>query len=933
MNSNSVSLRSGFRAFRVLVLITASLMLIGGGALARAGDPAVPSGGRARSAPGRIYDAIRPELTRNDRIVVKFREGTGIRLRGGRFVSLDPGVDLSPLLVWSAANPSVGISRRFHRSEQDLDQARLSGNRNAPQPLADLNLYYELRLPTTLPATRALDEIRALPEVETAFADPVPEPAAGPAAAGPEPASPDYTAQQGYVMASPSGVNAQAVWAYAGGRGATVKLIDIEGAWLWTHEDLKAPFYTAGTPFTDASWRNHGTAVMGEMIGNNNTFGVTGIASDLQVGGISIQDVNVADAIDMASAHLASGDCFLIELHTPGPNSNGTGQFGYVPMEFYQDVFDAIQTATSNGRICIEAGGNGEQNLDDPIYQGIFDRTLRNSGAIMVGAGTPTGLDAEWFTNYGTRMDLNGWGSYVVTTGYGDLQGGAETQWYTAGFSGTSSASPIVAGSAASLQGMCKANWGISLNGALASQILYQTGTPWNGTKRIGRRPNLVAARALMLQGVGRITGTVRDAASHAPIAGAEVILTQTDARALTDGSGGYVLPVLTGSYTVQVAEFFHATDQQTVNVGAGQSVPHDVNLQLKPQGGMAGTVMTQQGVPLAGARVRILDTPIAPASSGMGGVYTIGGIPAAPGYTAVFGLVPSRGATFRGFEVQAGRMTPVNALLVDAQTFESGNGSFTGASPWAWGTPSGPGPGGAFSGTKLWATNLTGNYPDNASAALTSSVYNFSGATRLALSFTQWYDTEAGYDGGNVQVKVGADWVVVDPVGGYPYQWLPGLAGQKGYGGNSGGWQPAVFDLTPYIGSAVQIRFQFGSDQGVNAPGWYVDDVAFDTGAVPVSVPAGPPEVQVAARPSPFRTSAGITFGLPAPGPVFLAIYDPSGRRVRTLLDGPLAAGAHEARWDGTDVAGRAVPAGTYFYRLSVNGRLVATRPLIRLR
>ena len=53
-----------------------------------------------------------------------------------------------------------------------------------------------------------------------------------------------------------------------------------------------------------------------------------------------------------------------------------------------------------------------------------------------------TGQDAiNLAKNFGERVDLSGWGLYVTTLAYGDLQGGDETEWYTQQFSGTSSAS------------------------------------------------------------------------------------------------------------------------------------------------------------------------------------------------------------------------------------------------------------------------------------------------------------------------------------------------------------------------------------------------------------------------------------------------------------------------------------------------------------
>lgn len=75
---------------------------------------------------------------------------------------------------------------------------------------------------------------------------------------------------------------------------------------------------------------------------------------------------------------------------------------------------------------------------------------------------------------------------------------------------------------------------------------------------------------------------------------------------------------------------------------------------------------------------------------------------------------------------------------------------------------------------------------------------------------------------------------------------------------------------------------------------------------------------------PNPFQSRTTITFDLARRGAVSLAIYDVTGRLVRTLLDGgttELDAGAHTAEWNGLDTSGRRVAAGLYFARLTARG------------
>ena len=73
---------------------------------------------------------------------------------------------------------------------------------------------------------------------------------------------------------------------------------------------------------------------------------------------------------------------------------------------------------------------------------------------------------------------------------------------------------------------------------------------------------------------------------------------------------------------------------------------------------------------------------------------------------------------------------------------------------------------------------------------------------------------------------------------------------------------------------------------------------------------------------PNPSRDASTIRFHTATPGNVTLAVYDVQGRLVQTLVSGDTAAGTHEARWNASRVA-----AGTYVYRLSVDGEMVATR------
>lgn len=84
---------------------------------------------------------------------------------------------------------------------------------------------------------------------------------------------------------------------------------------------------------------------------------------------------------------------------------------------------------------------------------------------------------------------------------------------------------------------------------------------------------------------------------------------------------------------------------------------------------------------------------------------------------------------------------------------------------------------------------------------------------------------------------------------------------------------------------------------------------------------------------PNPFNPRTTIRYRLAESGPVFLRVFDVTGRLVRVLRNGDVeTAGPHRIAWDGLDHTGRTVAAGTYFYRIEA-GPLHQTRRMTLLR
>ena len=100
-----------------------------------------------------------------------------------------------------------------------------------------------------------------------------------------------------------------------------------------------------------------------------------------------------------------------------------------------------------------------------------------------------------------------------------------------------------------------------------------------------------------------------------------------------------------------------------------------------------------------------------------------------------------------------------------------------------------------------------------------------------------------------------------------------------------------------------------------------------FDQATVGVEPGAGSLAiVALAAAPTPARGGTVLRVRLTRPGVLTLGVHDARGRRVARLVDGePRLAGEFDIRWDGRDV-----PAGVYFARASLDGRVAAARLIL---
>ncbi len=270
-----------------------------------------------------------------------------------------------------------------------------------------------------------------------------------------------YAFRQGYLDASPDGIDARYAWQQSNGTGCEVGLTDIETSWNLDHEDLST--VPMGLAYGDIKHGDHGTAALGEIVATDNSVGVVGIAPHASYVVLSSwyktsgPDSHIASAVLSALPLMYAGDVLLIVVQRSG-----------YPVETDDLDFDIIQLAIAEGMIVVEAAGNGGKNLDAFTHPSSGTQVLnrsgaefQDSGAIIVGAVNPRDSNNRAaFSCYGSRVDCFAWGKFVTTSGYGDLDpgDGDPNKTYTRRYNGTSSAAPIIAGAAVIVQGLSTQN-------------------------------------------------------------------------------------------------------------------------------------------------------------------------------------------------------------------------------------------------------------------------------------------------------------------------------------------------------------------------------------------------------------------------------------------------------------------------------------------
>ena len=415
--------------------------------------------------------------------IVKFRDGTAERANPTMVARSLQGADR---VMAKSSRGAPGL-RHFRRMSLGADVVRASRKLSAAE------------------AVQAMQQLAAMPGVEYVEPDLIMRPAL-------TPNDTRYGEQWGFFDAD-AGIRANTAWDIANGAGVIVAVIDTGRT---AHSDLDAntvagyDFISSSTvgndgngrdanefdpgdwttgqcgPASNSSW--HGTHVAGTIAAvTNNAKGVAGTAFGAKVmhlralGTCGGSTSDIADAITWASGGAVSGITTLsaaqaakvINLSLGGSGSCGT------------TTQNAINGAVSRGSTLVIAAGNSNTNVSTA--------TPANCANVIAVASVTASSSRSSFSNYGTLIDVSAPGSAILSTlNSGTTTPGSETY---ASYSGTSMATPHVAGVVALMQSRRIALGLPLLSPADVESTLKSTAYPLAGTCSGGCGAGIVDAR------------------------------------------------------------------------------------------------------------------------------------------------------------------------------------------------------------------------------------------------------------------------------------------------------------------------------------------------------------------------------------------------------------------------------------------------------
>lgn len=379
----------------------------------------------------------------------------------------------------------------------EIAQTNAAMGANLLETLGDTR-WVRVRIPEGLTVEKAVEKYREFGEIEVVQPNFYYRLAA-------TPNDPQYTNTGLYGLGK---ISAPAAWDLTTG-SATVVVADIDTGMRYTHEDLAANAWTNagetpnngldddGNGFADdyygydfryndpdpADENGHGTHTAGTIgATGNNGIGITGVNWNVKLMTIKIYS---ASGTDSTSAMLVNAYNYIRMMKQRGVNIRVTNNsYADCPEAcgYDQATKDALDALGEAGVLNVFAAGNNGRNIEtQPIYPASYD-----SPHILTVASSTSTDARSGFSNFGaTSVDLAAPGSGVYST-----YNGSNTSY--ASLSGTSMATPHVAGAAALLSAYNPNLSAASLKATLMNTV--DVLAAWNGVVKSGGRLNVQRA-------------------------------------------------------------------------------------------------------------------------------------------------------------------------------------------------------------------------------------------------------------------------------------------------------------------------------------------------------------------------------------------------------------------------------------------------------
>ncbi len=417
------------------------------------------------------------------------------------------------------------------------------------------------------------------------------------------------------------------------------------------------------------------------------------------------------------------------------------------------------------------------------------------------------------------------------------------------------------------------------------------------------------------------LTGHISDSATGDPLV-ARYIIEELDAgffdpRFSDELYGRYWKPVSPGTYTLRIAKKGYEEELiENVTVNSSAWKIEDVELNPLSPVTVSGNI-TSNGQPIA-AEIIVSNGNYIPADT----VEVISGNYSFDNFEGdhevvvkADGCVPQKHMLTLSGTTLTFNADLAPAVVVFEEDWEDDLSGWTVTGDWA-----------------LTDNSILGDYsvtdsPDefyaNSSTAVlkTNSPINFGGVSSDA-ALVLWHKYHTEHDNDFCKIEYSSDgnnWTAL-----------------KMFAGVSDGWkQDTIF--VPELaqsGGYIYLRFVLNSDDSVDDPGWWIDDVQIvaSTGAsAGNNLP--PAKTRLYKNyPNPFNPSTCIKYSLASDSVVDLSIYNIKGQKVRTIVNAKQQAGEKEFIWSGEDDSHKSVTSGIYFYTL-LTSEFSQTKKMILLK